>query len=85
MKIRIGGPFPLRFDLTRLMFAGILVGGLGVLIAGAVLIGLLPPWDAHLAGGLRWGDLGLGVTLLGMALYFLGRIVQIYEFLRRRR
>ena len=51
------------------------------------LLGLLPGdrgWDAPLAGNLRWGDLALGIALLGMALYFVGRIVQIYDHLRRR-
>jgi hypothetical protein len=87
MEFRIGGSRGVRFDLNRPMFAGMLLGVAGIALAGGILLGLLPGdrgWDAPLAGNLRWGDLALGIALLGMALYFVGRIVQIYDHLRRR-
>jgi hypothetical protein len=89
MKIRIGGPLPLRFELNWPMFAGTLLGLVGVLLAGLILLGLVPggvTWDTPCLGErLRCGDLAIGISLLGMALYFVGRIVQLYDHLRRRK
>jgi hypothetical protein len=78
MKIRIPGPIPIQFEMNALMFSGVLLGGLGIAV-----------WAlAHYAGlpsGLPWDDIAIGVTLLGIALYFLGRLVDLVAYLRRRR
>ena len=78
MKIRIGGPFPIRFEMNALMLVGCILGLLGVIVwALAHYVGL--------PGKVPWDDVALGVVLLGIALYFLGRIVDLMAHLRRRR
>lgn len=89
MKIRLG-PLPVYFEMNGLMLAGVLVGlaGLGFWVAGAA--GAYDP-AAPLGEGegriarLRMADLAIGVGLVGIALYFLGRVVQIVMALRSRR
>ena len=78
MKIRIGGPIPVRFEMNTLMLMGVLFGLLGAgtwALAHYAALPAGPPWD----------DIALGVTLLGIALYFLGRVVDLVAYLRRKR
>jgi hypothetical protein len=87
MRIRIGGPLPVRFELNRLMFAGMAIGAVGIAVWGAGSLGLLPGGIGRREEGggplLAWGEAGMGLTLAGIALYFLGRIVQLWVHLRR--
>ena len=78
MKVRIGGPLPIQFQMNGLMLAGVLLGILGV------AIGALDHF-AGLPGSLPWDDVALGVLLLGIALYFLGRLVDLVAYFRRKR
>jgi hypothetical protein len=89
MKFRIGGPFPIRFELNGAMVSGFLFGLAGVVI-----------WVAAWRAGVRrryvigtgeegvvsltWDDVALAVTLVGIALYFVGRLVHLVAHLRRR-
>ena len=78
MKVRFGGPVPVRFEMNGLMVAGVLLGAAGVVVWALLHFEVLPREG-------RWDDVALGVTLLGIALYFLGRIVDLIGHLRRRR
>lgn len=77
MILRIPG-LPIRFELNPLMLAGVVLFALGVGGYGAGVLGAWPPdtLPEHLS---------LGLTLAGMALYFLGRIVQLVVFFKSRR
>lgn len=78
MKVSLGGPFPIRFEMNGLMLTGVLLGAAGVAIWALGVYGILPK-------GLPWDDVAIGVGLLGIALYFLGRIVDLVAHLRRKR
>jgi hypothetical protein len=78
MKVRIGGPLGVRFEMNPVMLAGVVFGILGVGIWALQHWSLLP-------GALPWDDVALGVTLLGIALYFVGRIVDLWAYFRRKR
>jgi hypothetical protein len=77
MRVRIGGPIPIRFQMNGVMFAGVLLGVIGVAIGALAHFGALP-------GGVPWDDVALGTVLLGIALYFLGRIVDLVAYFRRK-
>jgi len=77
MKVRIGGPFQVRFEMNGLMFSGVVLG-----IAGSAVWAL-----AHfriLLDHPRWDDVALGIILVGISLYFLGRIVNLVAYFKRR-
>ena len=78
MRVRIGGPVPFQFQMNGLMLTGVLLGILGVGIGAMAHYALLP-------GRLPWDDVALGVLLLGIALYFLGRLVDLVAYFRRKR
>ncbi len=89
MKIRIGGPLPIRFELNWAMFSGFLFGIAGVGIWVAAWAAGVRRRYIHGTGqegeiSLTWDDAALGVTLIGIALYFLGRLVHLVAHLRRR-
>ena len=77
MKLRIGGPLPFRFEMNGLMVAGSAVFFLGA--AG---------WAAGAAGAWPEGSLpeqvSMGTCIGGIALYFLGRVVQFVGMVRNR-
>ena len=77
MKVRIGGPLPVRFEMNGWMLAGVLLGAAGVAIWALAHYAALP-------GSVPWDDVALGTTLLGIALYFLGRIVDLVAYFRRK-
>ena len=91
MEFRFGGPLPVRFDLNGLMFSGVVVLVVGLLGWAGKWTGLYPP-ALHLFPGsageglsnLTLADLFEALVLLGMVLYFLGRVVQVVAYLRRR-
>ena len=89
MKIRLG-PLPLVLEMNGLMLAGSLIGVLGLLFWLAGPVGLIDT-DARIAdegsryAHLRLSDVALGVSLFGMALYFLGRVVHFIMAMRSRR
>jgi hypothetical protein len=89
MKIRLG-PLPLSLEMNGLMLAGSLIGVLGLLFWAAGPLGVIDT-DARIAGEgsryshLRLSDAAFGVFLFGMALYFLGRVVQFVMAMRSRR
>ena len=90
MKMRFGGPLPIRVEMNGLMGAGAIVGLVGVAAWCLGAAGLFDGASRPFAGGgalgrLTAADLCLGVALAGMALYFLGRVVQIGNMLRRRK
>lgn len=62
---------PVGFDLHPLMIGGIGVACLGIAIWTAAGLGWLP-------GGETGADAGWGLAIGGMALYFLGRVVQLW-------
>ena len=76
MQFRVFG-LPLRFDLNGWMIAGFVFGFLGV--AGGVA-GLCGAWPQKSLPG----TVSLGLALLGMALYFVGRLVDIVANLRKK-
>ncbi len=78
MKVRLGGPFPVQFQMNGLMLAGVVLGAAGV------AIGVLDRY-LGLPGKVPWDDVALGVLLLGIALYFLGRVVDLVAYFRRKR
>jgi hypothetical protein len=90
MKLRIGGPLPFRVEMNGAMLAGCVVGIAGLAAWAASAAGLFEG-SARLSGGsgplsrLTVHDLCIGIALAGMALYFLGRVVQIVTMLRRPR
>lgn len=88
MRIRVGGPVPLRFELNALMAVGLFIGVAGAALWAAAFLGYLRgfAYGEGAEGGvsLSWSDAGVGVTLAGIALYFLGRIVQLVAHFRGR-
>lgn len=76
MQFRMPG-LPFRLEMNRLMVAGSVVFLLGVGGYGAGVLGAWPP-DSPLE------NVFFGITLAGMALYLLGRIVHIVDHLRNR-
>ncbi len=89
MKFRIGGPFPIRFELNGPMFSGFLFGlaGMGIWVAAwaagvrrRFVVGTGEEGEVSLT----WDDVALAVTLVGIALYLVGRIVHLVAHLRRR-
>jgi hypothetical protein len=77
MKVRIGGPIQIRFEMNGLMLLGCALGvaGVGVWALAHFAILLEDP---------RWDDVALGVILVGISLYFLGRIVDLVAHFKRR-
>jgi len=76
MRIRVPG-LPFVFDVNGYMAAGMVVFTLGVggYVAGE--FGAFPP-ESPLS------NVFFGLAMAGMALYFLGRIVQFIAMVRRR-
>jgi hypothetical protein len=75
MKMRVGGRLPFRFDMNGWMVAGLVVGGIGIAGWTAEALGAYPEGGAL-------GDASRGLTLAGLALYFLGRVVHLYVHYR---
>ena len=76
MRIRVPG-LPFNFDMNGWMLGGMALAALGMMGAGVGLIGGLGPRSPL-------NEVFLGVAILGMALYFAGRVVQLVGFLRRK-
>lgn len=75
MQIRIEG-IPVRMDLNGYMLAGLVVFLLGAAIWTVDAFALLPEeWPTV---KVAWGTM-----VGGMALYFLGRVVQMVDMVRR--
>jgi hypothetical protein len=89
MKIRLG-PLPLSLEMNGLMLAGSVIGVFGLLFWVAGSIGLVDTTVRIAPEGsryshLRLADAALGISLFGMALYFLGRVVHFLMAMRSRR
>ena len=90
MRIPLGQGSGLRIEFNRLMWAGVAVAGLGVAGWIASFLGAFPRDSGSLRlpfADLRvqHSDLPLGLTILGAALYAVGRIVQMVGQIRSRR
>ncbi|HEU4395180.1 MAG TPA: hypothetical protein VFS92_06410 [Planctomycetota bacterium] len=89
MKIRLG-PLPMVLEMNGLMLAGGAISVFGLLFwvagsAGVVdtTVRIAPEGSRY--SHLRLSDAALGISLFGMALYFLGRVVQFVMAMRSRR
>jgi len=77
MKVPIGGPVVFRLERNRAMTAGLIVFAVGSAGYGTTQFDLLPD-DGVLPA------VFFGVAIAGIALYFVGRLVQILGSLRKR-
>jgi len=91
MDLRLGPALRMRLDVNGVMVAGMAVTLLGaVLWGGALLAGAsgrpLVEWGAPDENGYRpslsWSTLGMGVTVFGTAVYFIGRALPFLARLR---
>ena len=89
MKIRFG-PLPISLEMNGLMLAGSVIGVFGLLFwvagsAGVVDTTVRVAPEGSRYSHLRLSDAALGISLFGMALYFLGRVVHFVMAMRARR
>ncbi|MHC4821398.1 MAG: hypothetical protein ACYTDX_06730 [Planctomycetota bacterium] len=96
MQVRTGGVLPFRFDLNPLMLLGMIIFLSGAAWYGAEEMGMAPSIvvidanqrlapDGSSRGDLTLGSVAFMVALGGVALYFVGRVVQIAGLVAKRR
>ena len=76
MRISVKG-LPIRLEMNRWMAVG--CGLLLVAVAG-----WFAGWQGVLPAGLPYATVSLGVAILGAALYFIGRVVDLVGHMRKR-